>query len=179
MYCVWCVTLMYVTHNVFECKPLIDTQTRTHSPTCLEYKAGQNRRRKEIASVSRGNAGNRRISGEDLEHGSPPYSLSPRICWKTSTALIAFCKHIALHTKWEDLFCMSNLHTIREENTLAAFWWFSIRPHTRQHLISLWINQWNHLIYILPRILTWKSWPYMKHGSPQAPGNSTVFIHLY
>lgn len=124
---------MYVTHSVSEWKPRIDTHTHTstHSPTCLEYKAGQNRRRKEIAPVSRGNAGNRRISGEDLEHGSLPYSLSPRICWKTSTALIAFCKHIALQTKWEDLFCMSNLHTISEENTLAAFCWFSLQPNTQ------------------------------------------------
>lgn len=175
--CMWLTMFLNISHWFSLTHPHLHTSI--HSPTCPEYKAGQNRRRKEIAPVSRGNAGNRRISGEDLEHGSMLYSLSPRICWKTSTALIAFCKHIALRPKWEDLFCMSNLHTIRDENTFAAFCWFSIQPHTRQQLISLWINQLNHLIYILPGILMSKSRPYMTHDSPRAPGNGTVFIHLY
>lgn len=105
------------------CLPHIHCSTFSHTQTWLECKAGQDGRRRVTAPVLRGRAGNRRISSEDSEHASPLCSLSPRIRWKTSTALIAFHKHIALstHTQWGDLFCRSNLHKTKEEKYRLFF----------------------------------------------------------
>lgn len=66
-------------------------QLHTLVGACLEYKAGHDgRRRKEIALVSRGNAGNRRISSNDLEDASVLRSISLRTRWKIFTRLTDF-----------------------------------------------------------------------------------------